>query len=333
MYRPPARRVHRPRSSRSTSAAAQSPGERPVRAHSSPRSVADRESAASTAQVASDSALPSSASSALTSLRKEGAGAAGPLSRGVSARKSARTSATVCTWCAPSRSAASAPGEPGKAAIGRPCRRACFAVISEPESAFASTMTTSSASSAISSLRAGKCQDCGCTPSAKLDSRQPRCATSLNRLAWRCGYAMSTPQPSTAQVRPLTESAPRCAAASIPRAPPEITSPPSSAKATARPYASASPAAEAARAPTMVTAGRTSSAAASPRHQSGFCSSATVGSSARSSLSRGGQPGSPGTATPMPAGCRDPAIAGQLGTFGSMASVAGKASTNRYWPR
>ncbi len=75
MYRPPARRVHRPQSSRSTSAAAQSPGERPVRAHSSPRSWGETD-------CASTASTPSAAG--LKSLIKEGAGGS-PVARGARA--------------------------------------------------------------------------------------------------------------------------------------------------------------------------------------------------------------------------------------------------------
>ena len=55
MYRPPAKRVQRSRSSKSTSAAAQSPAKRPVRAHSSPMSCGVPLSADKTPELGSKS--------------------------------------------------------------------------------------------------------------------------------------------------------------------------------------------------------------------------------------------------------------------------------------
>ena len=77
---------------------------------------------------------------------------------------------------------------------------------------------------------------------------------------------MSTPDPSTATVGPPPASAPRCAAASTPRASPLITATPCSARPAARCSATAQAYGEPVREPTTATAGAESSAG-SPRTQ------------------------------------------------------------------
>src|SRR2546423_6523604 len=77
----------------------------------------------------------------------------------------------------------------------------------------------------------------------------------------------STPDPSTAIVRPFAASAPRWAAESTPRAMPLTTTMPAAAMSDARRPATDKPYDEAARAPTMATADAFS-ASIDPRTQS-----------------------------------------------------------------
>jgi hypothetical protein len=60
-------------------------------------------------------------------------------------------------------------------------------------------------------------------PGANWDTSAPCSAMRAARRRFSGGYTTSTPEPSTAMVRPPASSAPRCAALSIPRASPLTT--------------------------------------------------------------------------------------------------------------
>ena len=95
------------------------------------------------------------------------------------------------------------------------------------EDTFPSTVGTSSDVPEINRFRAGKCQGSGRSPIVNSDSTAPPpSAISRNRSLLAAGYAMSTPHPKYARVRPPPSIAPLCARVSTPDAPPEMTDKP-----------------------------------------------------------------------------------------------------------
>ena len=169
--------------------------------------------------------------------------------------------------------------EPGTAKISRPASCARFAVIRLPERSAASITTTPSAKPAMMRLRRGKCRACGDVPSAASATTAPAVAMRACSAACSAGYGQSRPPATTATVRPVA-SAPVWAAASIPRASPEITVMPTWARSAANVSATTTPLAVAFRPPTSATA-RVARIAGSPRQ-------ASSGGASGSSASKGG---------------------------------------------
>ena len=136
----------------------------------------------------------------------------------------------------------------------------------------------------------------------------------------------SAPDPSTAIVDPPPASAPRCAAESTPRARPLTTTTPRAARSAARRSATASAYGDAAREPTMATAGR-SSAAATPRIQS------TSGGSAMAASAAGYDGSLQGTALMPPLASRDALAASarrvERGAFRSARTRGGQAARSK----
>lgn len=148
---------------------------------------------------------------------------------GIALRSSSRTSAALATSAAaPSRMSRWQPAEtalctgPGTAITQRPRSSAAMrAVMFAPESTAASTTTTPSASPAMIRLRRGKFAGRASTRignSLTTAPLAPRSRSKSPRCSW--GYGRPRPLPRTAMLRPPTRSAARCAAPSMPLAPP-----------------------------------------------------------------------------------------------------------------
>ena len=191
MYRPPAKRVQRSASSKSTSTAAHSAAQRPVRAHSSPTSAGAQAASAESTRAAASS-QPKCSASAVTAvatarLSATSAGAATAAAVWCAAPPDAvtksTTSSTLCASLAPDSSSLAVPADPVSAHSRRPWRSACRAVISDPDRSCASTTTTTSAIAAISSLRMRKWSGSGGAPGANIDNSSPFSAISKSRVA------------------------------------------------------------------------------------------------------------------------------------------------------
>lgn len=122
---------------------------------------------------------------------------------------------------------------PGTAITGRPNFRAQLAVLRAPLRQPASTTTTPSDNAATSRFLARNRNFAGVVPGGYSLITAPELAICLSSRACPDGYARSTPQAKTASVVPPTPNAARCAAPSIPKAAPEITVHPSTARSPA----------------------------------------------------------------------------------------------------
>ncbi len=118
---------------------------------------------------------------------------------------------------------------PGTAIRRRRRSLACRAVLTAPLRWPASTTSVPVASAAITRLRTRNLSLLTCRPGGHSLTSTPWAAIASNSSAWAAGYGTSTPQASTATVTPSAPSAPRCAAASTPNAPPETTAQPRAA--------------------------------------------------------------------------------------------------------
>ncbi len=118
-------------------------------------------------------------------------------------------------------------------------------------------------------LRIGKKNACGSVPGASSLSTAPRESICRTSAACSLGYAMSGPQPSTPTVAPFASSAPRCAAASTPRARPLTTTMPREARSAPSRCATARAYGEPAREPTIATASAFSQHSPPRRHRTG----------------------------------------------------------------
>ncbi len=142
---------------------------------------------------------------------------------------------------------------PGTAITGRPNFRAQLAVLRAPLRQPASTTTTPSDNAATSRFLARNRNFAGVVPGGYSLITAPELAICLSSRACPDGYARSTPQAKTASVFPPTPNAARCAAPSIPKAAPEITVHPSTARSPAISAVTCSPYAVDARVPTIPT--------------------------------------------------------------------------------
>lgn len=97
--------------------------------------------------------------------------------------------------------------------------RVCVA----PLRADASTSTVPRVAAAITRLRTRNRGRNGSAPGGHSLTSNPASPMRSNSAALPIGYGRSIPQASTATVSPPALSAPRCAAASMPNAPPETT--------------------------------------------------------------------------------------------------------------
>ena len=115
--------------------------------------------------------------------------------------------------------------------------------MSAPLSRAACTTTTASDSPDTIRLRAGSSRGYAGVPSGCSDTSAPPAARMRSKsvAVARRGTARPRPVPSTATVWPPASSAPRCAAASIPAAPPETIETPARASPAARSRATSSP--------------------------------------------------------------------------------------------
>ena len=112
---------------------------------------------------------------------------------------------------------------PGTASTSRPSSSARSAVISAPLRSRASTTTVTCASPATILFRAGKRHGAGSTPGGYSETIQTAARDLGCERRVRARVVAVDPHPSTASVAPRC-NAPRCAAASTPRARPEMTS-------------------------------------------------------------------------------------------------------------
>ncbi len=167
---------------------------------------------------------------------------------------------------------------PGTAITSRPCSSAQAAVISEPDFSLASITTTARDSPLIRRLRIGKNSGSGGVAGGYSLTTMPSRAICAASGSCSAGYMRSNPDPRTAAVRPVS-SAPRCAAESTPRARPLTTVMPRDARSLAIRVAVSMATADAAREPTIATAGAVS-ASSSPRNQSAGGRSSNVSSAA-----------------------------------------------------
>ena len=149
---------------------------------------------------------------------------------------------------------------PGTAITVRDSSSACPAVLSAPLRIAASTTTVPRPSAAITRLRSRNRRRVGRAARRQLGHHGTarRGPSAAGRRA-PPGRRTSTPQASTATVGPSTASAPRCAAASMPYAPPDTTVQPRSPRPDASSAATCSPYGVQARAPTTATLRRATS--------------------------------------------------------------------------
>jgi hypothetical protein len=112
---------------------------------------------------------------------------------------------------------------PGTTIAGRPTPSARFRVWVAPLRAAASTSTVPVVAAAMTRLRMRNRGRSGSAPGIHSLTSRPVSAIRSNSAALPIGYGRSSPQASTATVSPPAVSAPRCAAESMPNAPPETT--------------------------------------------------------------------------------------------------------------
>ncbi len=164
---------------------------------------------------------------------------------------------------------------PGTASTGRFIALAARAVAVVPLRSAASTTSVARPSAAITRLRVRKRCRRTDSPGGLSLTTAPSSAIRASRAVCARGYGTSTPPASTATVGPPALSAPRCAAASMPKAAPDRTVQASDASSAAHIRATSSPYAVQARAPTIDTdlrASRRRSAAPRTQRASGACS-------------------------------------------------------------
>ena len=147
--------------------------------------------------------------------------------------------------------------EPGTAMTGTPRCCASETVSNDPPRTLDSTTTTTSASAARMRLRAGKRWAAGRVPGGPSLQSSPRSAIASQSPWLHRGYTTSSPLPTTATGGgpPSTESAPRCAAPSMPLASPDTTVTPAAARSRPSAAATSMPPTVAWRVPTMATLG------------------------------------------------------------------------------